>query len=442
MALEWRRRTGDAFVPLGLRAFKGLGEDDEVLSLNWDYLPGGLALAEPGQAVELPGQRPWSRELQDAEGTVEMGMGADTLLRTTQTVKPQADGSFVREEQVTATSGVARAGVRREYDASGRIVGFTRTLDGQSSTCRMTRDALGRVVEMTRPDGSVIKRAYEGFSSHVTQLKVGDQVLATQTLGKDSSLKTRKVGNRNYQYDGDKVTLPDNKTVIDTGTEGQYTVAGQLLSGLSQQGSVSTLACEPTDPAEPGFKTGRWQHSLSATPLPGRQSREESTPRRTVSTFEWQSLRGVAVAAQRADGHCQRLFFDHLGRPLRSWQDHEDLLYRYDDHGRLTERRVQASKAGAQWQILSEHDVFDQETRRTFRHSGRTVFAQSLEWRGDGKLLAKHSEREGKRLRSERYSYDTLERLASYKCEAEQALDCPTDEGARPSKSRPTRGTR
>lgn len=140
--MQWRRRDSDPFIPLGTRQLQGLGNDDEVSSQLWDYLPGGQAIIEPGQPVQLPGWQPWSKDLLDEAGTVEQGVGPHTLLRSTRAVQANADGSFNSRETLCSTSGVERAGVERQYDAAGRLVAMTRRLGDQASTCMMTRDAL------------------------------------------------------------------------------------------------------------------------------------------------------------------------------------------------------------------------------------------------------------------------------------------------------------
>ncbi|AIL61452.1 RHS repeat-associated core domain-containing protein [Pseudomonas alkylphenolica] len=214
----------------------------------------------------------------------------------------------------------------------------------------------------------------------------------------------------------------------ETGDGGKYQAGTQTLSSFSRSGSVTTLASDAGAAQGTEFKAGLWQHRLTASLLPGQQRLDETTPRSTNSGRIWQTLRGQTVATLRADGHWQRVFSDHQDRPLRSWHDHEDVLYRHDDQGRLVERRVHAKRSGAQWQVSSEHDVFGQETLRTFSHNGQAVFAQQLEWRGDGQLLAKHSRESGALVRSEQFTYDALDRLTGYTCTAADARHRPCDD--------------
>ncbi|MCE0914229.1 RHS repeat-associated core domain-containing protein [Pseudomonas sp. NMI760_13] len=442
---EWRRSGNSPFIPFSRKDLRGTGDDDEVVDQQWDYLPGGLALCEPLQQVQIPGRQVWSRDRLDTAGTVEQGLGGQTLLRSTSTLETLANGHLKRSETLCSTTGVARADVVREFDANGRLIELTQTVDGMARKHLLKRDGLGRVTHQTRPDGSVVQRTYHAMSTHVTELRVFDngeaatagQIVATQTVKDISTLSTRKVGTREYKFQGDNVILPDSTplTLAETGNGGDYQAGTLNLSSISRSGSVTTLASGSGAVQGSDLKVGRWQHSLTVSPLPGKQQLDETTPRSSTRGYIWQSLRGQTVATLRADGHWQRVFSDHQGRLLRSWHDHEDVLYRHDEHGRLVERRVHGNRSGAQWQVASEHDVFGQESLRTFSHNGQAVFAQQLEWRGDGQLLAKHSEEAGKRVRSERFAYDALNRLVDYTCDVEDSKHCPCDEQGKPVKA-------
>ncbi|QXI35447.1 RHS repeat-associated core domain-containing protein [Pseudomonas promysalinigenes] len=430
---EWRRTAKDGFIPLSRNHLHGSGDDDGAGSRQWDYLPGGQAICEPLQRVELPGRHPWSRDLLDPAGTVIQGLGAQTLLRSTNTFETLANGHMTRSEAVRSSAGIARADTVRQFDSSGRLIELTRTVDGQSRTHQLQRDGLGRVTRHIRPDGSVVKRSYHAMSDHVTELKVFSdskdttvgQVIGTQEIEAISTLSKRKVGSREYKFKGENVTLPDSTslTLTEAGDSGQYRAGDLNMSSVSRSGSVTTLSAEQgTEQLGSG-----WQHSLTASQLPGKQRLDETTPRSTHKGLIWKTLRGLTVAALRADGHWQRVFSDHHGRPLRSWHDHEDVLHRHDDHGRQVERRVHAQRAGAQWQVNSEHDAFGQETLRSFSHNGQLVFAQQLKWRSDGQLLAKHSREAGTWVRSEQFDYDALDRLIHYTCTAADASHLPRD---------------
>ncbi|WP_263262853.1 RHS repeat-associated core domain-containing protein [Pseudomonas sp. RIT-PI-S] len=442
---ELRRTPSDPFVPLLHKVLRGTADDDPLVDQEWDYLPGGQALCEPLQSVQLPGQQAWSRDLLDSAGTVERGLGAQTLLRSTSTLETLANGHLTRRETLASTTGIERAGVLREFDVNGRLIRLTQTVDGTAREHVLTRDELGRVTRQDRPDGYSVLRTYHGMSTHVTELRVckhgeaasAGQLIATQDVDSLSTLGKRKVGTRQYRFEGDNVTLPDNTqlNLSETREGGTYQAGTETLSSVSRSGAVTTLASDGEAQQGSELKAGPWQYSLTASLLPGQQRLNETTLRGQRQGSHWQTLRGVTVASLRADGHWERSFVDHDGRLLRSWHDHQDVVHRHDDHGRLVERRVQATQANAQWQVNSDYDLFGQEIQRAFSHNGKPVFAQQLQWRSDGQLLAKHSGQPGKQVRSERFDYDSLDRLIAYTCEADTDQYRPRTEQGKPVKA-------
>ncbi|AXQ47870.1 hypothetical protein DZC31_11200 [Stenotrophomonas rhizophila] len=319
----------------------------------------------------------------------------------------------------------------QKYDANGHITHHARTVGKQTLAYSLERDLLGRVTKVTRPDTSTIERTYHGFSNQVTRLTVDGNVIATQTVTDPGKLKTRKVGSREYGLNDQTVTLPD-KTQLQTLRDAKGTrleANGSALFSQTNKDGVAKLKAEPTE-------TGiGWQHTLISAQVPGRRQTVERTPRGTLLGNEWQTLRGQSIAALRADGRTQRVFLDGEGRMLRSCQEHEDVLYRYDELGRLQVRQVHALTGAGQWQVHSERDGFNRETERTFLRNGAPCFSQRMAWRGDGRLESKASYQDGKLLRTERFTYDQLDRLESYTCNARQAALCPHDGKGTPIKA-------
>lgn len=430
---EWRRTTQGAFLPLG-KLLQGNG-DEVIASQAWDYLPGGQAVCEPLLEVKPLGREAWSRDLMDSAYTVEKGLGPRTLLSTSNDLQSHADGTMTRRETQRSTHGTTLTETLSTLDANGRVTTVEQTLDGAVRKHRFTRDELGRVTRHERPDGSVVQRSYYGLSEQVTELRVfengqattGGQLLASQELSHASRLTKRRVGTRQYGFEDDNVTLPD-KTLLAmplTRDSGQYKAGAALISGISRSANVTTLTSDSGQASEAGL----WKESLTASTLPGRQRIEHTTPYSTRQGAAWQTLRGHTVASLQANGHWQRDFYDHYGRLLRSWHDHQDILHRYDDLDRLVERRVLATQAGAQWQVGNTYDVFGRETLRTFSHNGQSVFVQQLEWQGDGKLAGKRSAAKGKTVCHEHFTYDALDRLATYTCTADTPEHCPSVDG-------------
>ncbi|WP_342651419.1 hypothetical protein [Pseudomonas sp. REB1044] len=322
--------------------------------------------------------------------------------------------------------------VDEHYDTDGRVIRHTRTLDTQTQAYTLERDILGRVTKVVRPDDTTLERAYEGFSNRVQTLTVDGKVIATQTLSPVGTLTTRKIGSRKYGFDEQAITLPDKTKLqrVSDAKGSRLEVDGKALYSQTQADGSTVLTAAPDSPTH-----AAWLHTLAAAQVPGRRQITEKTPRGTVKTAEWQSLRGQPVAALRADGCLRRTFLDSQERLLRSCQAHEDVRYRYDALGHLQSRQAHALTGAGQWQVDSEHDGFGREVVRTFLRNGAPCFSQHMTWRGDGRLTSKASYQGSKLLRTERFTYDLLDRLDSYTCDAATAALCPQDGNGTPIKA-------
>lgn len=352
------------------------------------------------------------------------GLGAQYLSQRTTTDTAKTNGTFQHSVQWADGTDQQQLQVDEHYDTDGRVISHTRTLGNQTQAYTLERDILGRVTKVTRPDATTIERAYQGFSNRVHTLTVNGKVVATQTLSDLGTLTTRKIGSREYGFDEQAITLPDKtklqRVIDDKGT--RLEVDGKALYSQTHAHGSTVLNAAPDSQASTA-----WLHTIAAAQVPGRRQITEKTPRGTIKTAEWQSLRGQQVAALRADGCMRRTFLDGEGRLLRSCQMHEDVLYRYDELGHLQSRRAHALTGAGQWQVNSEHDGFDREVVRTFLRNGAPCFSQHMTWRGDGRLASKASYQLGKLLRTERFTYDLLDRLESYACDAATAALCPQD---------------
>ncbi|PVZ08117.1 YD repeat-containing protein, partial [Pseudomonas sp. URIL14HWK12:I9] len=257
----WRRSAQGAFVPLHCMFMRGAG-DEAVTSPAWDYLPGGQAICEPLQEVELPGYQAWSRDLLDSAYTVEEGLGPHTLRYTGSDLQSRADGTLTCRETQRSAEGEELAGTFTTMDANGRVVAVEQTIDGILRRQCFTRDALGRVTRHERPDGSSVERRYHGLSEQVTELRVFEKgqaaasgrLVASQQVSDASSLSKRTVGNRQYRFEGDNVTLPDKTllTLSKAHDAGEYTAGEALISGVTRTGNVTTLASDSGQADEGG----------------------------------------------------------------------------------------------------------------------------------------------------------------------------------------------
>lgn len=371
-----------------------------------------------------------------AESTVRLveqsRLGAHCISQRTITDTAKTDGTFEHSKQWTNETGQQHLQVDEHYDTDGRVISHTRTLGGQTQTYTLERDILGRVTKVIRPDATTLERAYQGFSNRVHTLTVDGKLVATQSLSDLGKLSTRKIGSREYAFDESSVTLPDKTRLqrIEDAKGSRFEADGKLLySQASAEGSTVLSAAADSD------STALWQQVVADARVPGRRNTTEKTPRGTVRGAVWQSLRGQQIAALRADGCLRRVFPDSEGRLLRTCQAHEDVLYRYDELGHLQSRQVHALSGAGQWQVDSEHDSFDRETERTFLRNGAPCFSQQMTWRGDGRLESKASYQDGELLRTERFTYDVLDRLETYACDATRAELCPQDRHGVPIKA-------
>lgn len=348
---------------------------------------------------------------------IEQGLAHHRLSQRTTEYMTKTDGTFERTQTLADGTGQQQLKLTQRLDSNGRVVNSERVIGDETRTYALDRDALGRVTRITRPGSSLIERTYYGFSNQISELKVGGKVVVTQKMVNDSTLQSRNVGSRTYTFDEDGVTLPD-KTRLHTRIDAdgvQWGAGESTVASLTRKEGVTTVA------------SGSIANDFTQSSLPGCLKETQTTSRGESQSVEWRSLRGTTVATLRADGHWQRGFVDNEGRVLRTCQEHEDVAYRYDTLGQLQSRQVQALKAGEQWQVLSEHNDFGQEVVRTFLHNGAPRFEQRMTWRGDGRLASKASYEGGLLRSNECFSYDELDRLQRYTCDANDAAHCPED---------------
>ncbi|WP_372821077.1 RHS repeat-associated core domain-containing protein [Pseudomonas parafulva] len=364
--------------------------------------------------------------------TEQLSIGARALSKRTTTSTAKTNGTFQHSVQWADGADQQQLQVDEHYDTDGRVISHTRALGNQTQAYTLERDVLGRVTKVIRPDATTIERVYQGFSNRVHSLSVDGKVVATQTISPVGTLTTRKIGSREYRFDEQAITLPDKtklqRVIDDKGA--RLEVDGKALYSQTHADGSTVLNAAPDSQASTA-----WLHTIATARVPGRRQITEKTPRGTIKTAEWQSLRGQQVAALRADGCMRRTFLDGEGRLLRSCQAHEDVLYRHDELGRLQSRQAHALTGAGQWQVNSEHDGFDREVVRTFLRNGAPCFSQHMNWRGDGRLASKASYQLGKLLRTERFTYDLLDRLESYACDAATAALCPQDRNGTPIKA-------
>ncbi|QXH33594.1 RHS repeat-associated core domain-containing protein [Pseudomonas muyukensis] len=418
-----------------LSKFEATSDDFDIVSLF------ALANSSDNEELEITARSLFQGSLStdnflSVDSTVQLterqGLGTQCLSKRTTISTAKTDGTFQRSVQWADDTDTQHLQIDQHYDANGQVISHTRTLGEQTLSYTLERDILGRVTKVTRPDTTTIERAYHGFSNRVSTLTVDGNVVATQAVNDRGELTTRTVGNREYRFDQQTVTLPDKTQLqqVRTANGERFEANGSALYSETHPDGSTVVQAAPGQQSSVG-----WRHTLADEQVPGCRKIIEKTPRGTVKGTEWQSLRGQRIAALRADGHTQRMFLDSEGRMLRSCQAHEDVLYHYDELGHLQARQVHALTGAGQWQVHSEHDSFNRESARTFLRNGVPCFRQQMTWRGDGRLESKASYQDGELLRTERFTYDLLDRLESYVCDTTQAALCPQDGNGTPIKA-------
>lgn len=106
------------------------------------------------------------------------------------------------------------------YNAMGQVVRTDKVVDGITYTIQTTYDGLGRVVNLTYPDGSVVTHTYNG--PHLSQVKEGSTVYAAyagfNALGQPGTLTLGNSVVTTYTYKVNNFRLETLKTMKDAQT--------------------------------------------------------------------------------------------------------------------------------------------------------------------------------------------------------------------------------
>ncbi|MDD0977565.1 RHS repeat domain-containing protein [Pseudomonas fontis] len=411
---------------------------------RYDYWPGGLrrALESNGerQALTFDQRGIWKEEKVygyagiSSTSTEVIGVGKRTLQTRTKTREQLDDGGISHTFTQESASGLSRTLMVKEFDHNGHLSKVTRGSGDAEQTLQFERDELGRVTQITQPNGTKINRSYFGLSTQVIELKVNDTVMGTQEITAPSRLKSRTIGTRRYQFADNKVTLPDKRELTheatDDGTTRTLSISGTKLSSVANDatGKTTTLSTHEASGTVDAFKFGSHSESQTLPGLFGQLKREVKTPRATRKAWELCSTSGFVLAALRSDGRYVRSFHDRQQRLLRHYESGIDQQYRYADTGQLQEQTVVAAQSASRLSTRYSYDDFGQETARDYQVNGASVLSLKQEWTSEGLLKDKTLTRDGKQVRKESFSHDSLDRLTEYSCVAAEAKDCPADE--------------
>ncbi|WP_024695531.1 RHS repeat-associated core domain-containing protein [Pseudomonas syringae] len=416
---------------------------------RYDYWPGGLRRrSELGKRRVLPvgNNLLWNQE----ETTIESS-GSSTTVQSwrteqgkviTQTSKNEvlADGTVRRMHSHRGDDGLARPEVSVCYDVAGRLTQLQRG-DSQSGVS-MVYDELGRVTRITKPDGSVEDREYGGFSTHVTRLSVNGIEIGAQTIDEPSAINTRRRGLREYEAQDDGTMRQPDGTFLgaeplerggmcfkEKSAGASNESPGNLLSSLAftELGKTLSVSTHENVNQQDGFLIGPHSDTLSRPGLLGDTRSVVRTPRGSRKGSETRSLMGNLLAARRSDGSVLRLFLNRDQHTLRQRHNGIDVSFCYTLDGHLLSQTAVIAQEGTRLTTRYQYDVFGQEVLREYQRAGSSLLTLHQRWSDNGLLTGMTLNRGNEWVRTETFSHDSCDRLATYQCDTFAANDCPAD---------------
>ena len=233
----------------------------------------------------------------------------------------------------------------KQYDSFGRTSQTSRPYFVSGGTPQLTSftyDALGRVVTVTKPDGSVTQTAYHGLSvtdtnalnqtRTVVKNSQGNVVSVTDALGQTMLFAYDAFGNQiqttdaltnivtaTYDLRGRKVASSDPDLGAWTYS---YNTLGQLVSQTDAKAQTTTLSYDKLNRTlqrvEPD-KTSVWTYDTAANGVG--------------------KLASAAITAGSGSGFARNVSYDTLGRPIQLSTTVDGATYAmgavYDANGRL-----------------------------------------------------------------------------------------------------------
>lgn len=341
------------------------------------------------------------------------------------------------------------------YDGLGRCISETFTLDATSQrkvtkrTNRYTYDALGRMCETQRADGSILlrhfakhslgelttllqvradeqspietvcKRSFDGLG-RMTRLTVGPRIETYDYKGGTSLLETRTAytlqptGNRTrkqviaYKYRPELTTLPREMTAS----------IEQDKQPLALETSVFDYDLRTAGISSAQNATGERVYRYDAL---GQLAEERFVGNQGIPSYEVQyrsSHQGRAVYRKHDDGVACTYTYDDQGRVSSVRQGTLQTTLTYNAQGLLNSTRTQDTASQQQAICTLQYDALGRETTRTLSASGQQQ-TLTLEWQDNDMLHARTLSRDGRQVRRETFEYDLLDRLEAYDCEGE-----------------------
>lgn len=341
------------------------------------------------------------------------------------------------------------------YDGLGRCIRETLTLDDTPQrkaierTKRYTYDALGRMFETQRADGSILTRHFAKHSlgelTTLLQVRAGEDAPSKTVCkrGYDGlgRLTRLSVGPRIETYGYKAATsLMETRTAYTLQPTDNRTrkrvITYKYRPELTEQPSQVTASIEggnqplASETAVFGYDTRTAGISSAKNDLGERIYRYDALGQLTeecwignqgIPSYETQyrhSQQGRALYRKHNDGVACTYTYDDHGRVSSVRQGTLQSTLTYNAQGLLHSAHTQDTASQQQALCTLQYDALGRETTRTLSANGQQQ-TLTLDWQDNDMLRARTLSREGRQVRRETFGYDELDRLDAYDCEGE-----------------------
>ncbi|MBC3502958.1 RHS repeat-associated core domain-containing protein [Pseudomonas sp. SWRI59] len=433
------------------------GADGEVQhQCVFDYLPGGLCLRNEGASLpdNLQGwfwqseTRTLTRDADESEilttevltGNLSKGVlhGQHTTQHNHNDGQVSITQLLKRRRDTSAhLSSTGRTHVDKHNARGQRIESTETVIIDNAEVARKwayAYDELGRRIQITTPDNTVLKWTYQGLSETPVSVSLKPQKGTEQQLGHQTLLgsshhsgeiASRTVGgptsSLTYSQEGARYKRPDGTRLWsepneDGDAQCWYTdragkdvsVPKTLVASFAYNDITRTLYTERPEAAEQVQS-----RVLSDCTLPllmgAVQSNRWVRGGHQQQCYQ-QSLRGDVSAIRHANGMSTRAWQDGWNRRSRVRRGRLEYRYRYGTLGEIEQLTVQDLRSGRGMTVSMAYDDLSRETQRTYRLDGviKSRYVQS--WSLSGQLLSKtwYRNAEQTATRTETYTYHSL----------------------------------
>lgn len=300
--------------------------------------------------------------------------------------------------------------------------------DELQAVTKRTYDPYDRVLTQTLPDGTVLKRTYV---PHSTENKIAS--ISVTGMNANGNIQTWMLGTQKfdslgrltecasmgrttvYNYQGAStvpslVNLPSGKTVSYTYIpELGNSISGLKADGISQDFRYASTSGKLITAREAESKVEKnWSSN-------GQLKDEVFSLNEHTCRAEYKyTLNGTPVMYTDITGKEMRYVMDEHGQTIQIIDDSLTIDLSYDALGRLTAQKIQSCESPVFVTTALNYDIFGREIeRKVIDNKGMTLILLQT-WQKNGLLATRTTEKNGFKLRQEKFSYDNRNRLVSY----------------------------